>query len=791
MARLELVAQKAIALEEKVKQQPVGNSNTGEESEVVTGERSQFLEQISSIQSEVLELKKRRAEDAKANEKVVSIFASREQAWKAERIKSRNEHRRLWQELQRARQKAQCTRIVEGDACEDCEQRQALIVELRERLGEQEFLIMATMEEAKAEQQEKNALAGKLAIVDGVVTELREKIAYAVEEREQAIAHAVEKHEASVVELKAQQSWLEQKSSQAFEDLKAAQSEICRLTAERKRYDELFGRLTSELNKLEEEVRDKDELISAMLKKTNANAEERHELERELAVTKAKHMHAEREKETWKRLVEEKTRSGARKGVSFRPRSSFGSRTESGLDTTVELQRLHDDEIKNLQSIFEEQLKIMQKRANFYRERAADLEENVFLHMADTKRAICLSNAEGLEKMHCVELVDSQDMDILKKPMEAELAVKQFQLSVAKTLLRQYMDSDTHREQELNKWRKLYFASKATIEMLHVENEHADAAVRNTRRQDWLELEKARYASKLELRHWQEIDAFERQIKARDERMEAFRWQLLTMEDEARTRLREIEALSESLATATADKIKLQELLKEKEDELGTYRDQTLSMHKMHATGEGYEREIEEILCQETSMLQKMQTELEIEKESTLTMLSVEAESEIKYRPCRLAAVETQLVVGKNINERERKEINRMSLEMLKEKSSLECFLRSTSWSETERGVQDAIYTACLAMGSLSRKITEALMRVSHTHGRDGELVKELVDHVPNYDSKLILLAVGDDNDDKGDQKVLQGESIEQLGYPPEAHDTKDEQTVDKFVSVIEPDWLA
>ena len=44
-------------------------------------------------------------------------------------------------------------------------------------------------------------------------------------------------------------------------------------------------------------------------------------------------------------------------------------------------------------------------------------------------------------------------------------------LSVAKILLRQYMDSDTHIEQELNKWRKLYSASKATIEMLYVESE--------------------------------------------------------------------------------------------------------------------------------------------------------------------------------------------------------------------------------------------------------------------------------------------------------------------------------
>ena len=62
--------------------------------------------------------------------------------------------------------------------------------------------------------------------------------------------------------------------------------------------------------------------------------------------------------------------------------------------------------------------------------------------MADTKRAICLSNSEGLEKMHCVELADSQNMDILKEPMEVELVVRQLQFSVAKTLLRQYMDLD-------------------------------------------------------------------------------------------------------------------------------------------------------------------------------------------------------------------------------------------------------------------------------------------------------------------------------------------------------------
>mgnify|MGYP007129544913 CR=1 FL=1 len=78
--------------------------------------------------------------------------------------------------------------------------------------------------------------------------------------------------------------------------------------------------------------------------------------------------------------------------------------------------------------------------------------------------------------------------------------------------------------------------------------------------QDWLELEKAR--SKMEQMHLQEINAFDRQLKARDERMESFRQQLLTMEKEAKQQVAEIDDLKKTLEISREENLRLHELLK-------------------------------------------------------------------------------------------------------------------------------------------------------------------------------------------------------------------------------------
>lgn len=71
----------------------------------------------------------------------------------------------------------------------------------------------------------------------------------------------------------------------------------------------------------------------------------------------------------------------------------------------------------------------------------------------------------------------------------------------------------------------------------------------------------------MEQMHIQEINAFDRQLKARDERMEAFRQQLLTMEREAKEHVAQIEELRRALGTSREENVRLHELLKVSEKE--------------------------------------------------------------------------------------------------------------------------------------------------------------------------------------------------------------------------------
>lgn len=563
------MGQNTVTLEEEVQ-----NTVTIENTVVAPdGEETLPLEEmVKQLQAEILALRRKRADEGRANEKVVSIFASREQAWKAEKKRFMNEQRRLWQELQRAfmeqeflRQRTQHLGTVqeEGDlefACEECEQRDGLLVEMKERLHEQEFIIMASMEEAKAEQQEKNALIGKLAVVEADLCEAKEKFSVEAEAR----THDLHTHEAALTELETTCRTLEMEKLLALQDLKSSLNNLADITQEKKHYEDLVAQMSSEIHMLQTAAQEKEDIISAMLKKADADAEERHELERELAIIKAKFLHAESEKEKLQKHMDSNNHSCTAKDM-LKPRRSFGSRIESGYDRMRELQRLHDAEIRDLQSAFEEEVKLLQKRLNLFQERVADLEEDMLLRMAkNTKHMNSLK--ENHTRSHA-EFINGGGLMVFDDFMESDTATKQFQLSVAKTLLSQYMDSDAHREQEIEKWKKAYFASKTTIEILQKERGHTVSSPKNPALQDWLELEKCR--SKMEQRHMQEIDAFERQLKARDERMEAFRQQLLTMEEESQRRLAEVEALKKGLGRAIEEKLRLQELLKANGGELG------------------------------------------------------------------------------------------------------------------------------------------------------------------------------------------------------------------------------
>ncbi|KAI5062078.1 hypothetical protein GOP47_0023170 [Adiantum capillus-veneris] len=521
-------------------------------SEHTSDESISLEERVRQLQAEVLALRKKRADEGRANEKVVSIFASREQAWKAEKSRFLSEQRRLWQELQRAfmeqevlKQRTQrLSGAQDGDAeftCEDCEQREGWLSEMKERLREQEFVIMTSMEEAKAEQQEKNTIATKLAKLEVDYCEVNEKLRFESE----AHLQDVQKHEVSLTELEKRCKTLEAEKSLALHDVEHLHKSLADARQEKRHYEDLVAEMSTEIHMLQVGAHEKEDIISAMLKKADGDAEERLQIENELSIMRAKFIHAESEKERWH--MHASGNSSCIDNELMKPRRSLGSKAESGFDNMRELQRLHDLEIRDLQSAFEEEVRLLKKRLSLFQERVVDLEENVLSRLA--RNVQFTNNAQKKTLASPLRVING--LTVYKSYDEEDMTSEEFQLSIAKTLLRQYMDTEAQREQQIEKLKKAYYMSKATIEMLHKERSHAASAVSSPRTRglgDWLELERTRF--KLEQRHLQEISAFERQLKARDERMEAFRQQLLSMGRESEQRIAEIETLSKELKRA-------------------------------------------------------------------------------------------------------------------------------------------------------------------------------------------------------------------------------------------------
>lgn len=649
-------------------------------------EKSLILQKITLLQIELSELKRLRSEDGKANERVVSIFASKEQDWKLERRKLKEEQHKLYQELQRAflqqealRSQMDDLRSLQKQPCAECVRREGLSVELKKRLGEQEFLIMATMEEVQIERQEKDAIAEKLAAVESSVSQLQSKLSANAEQ------HVLEltMHKDLMKQLETRAEHAENDYFQILQEFNASQASLSAVIHEKNHCKDLVSDMSKEINQLKTCVQKKDTTISALLKKANADAEDRKELENELGLMKAKLDHAEKEKQKWRRLVQMSARSSLEnETLKSRSRCSSESRSVPVARNMIEdLEKLHDAELKSLQTVYEEQVKMLQKRLSMYQERIADLEEDILSSMTDTRQMFRYDEHLSLTNGD----MDNNCLAALHECLEAELASKEFQLSVAKSSIKQFMDSEVYREQEVERWKELYLASKTAIG-LHKEKEHTGAVVSSSPNlRDWLELEKSRHCYKLEKRHRQEIDAFERHMRARDERMEAFRRQLLHMGDEAQRARCQIESLKQSLETSYEDGSRLEEILKQKEAELAACQEKVAVTY----TSCTCDKNLKEEICnlqEKVTTLQTMLLGREIESELSLAKASSQAECELEDAECKLAVAEAQLVQAHIIHEEERKEKGKLLLEWHREKIAWELSLNTVLAFTAQQG---------------------------------------------------------------------------------------------------------
>ncbi|XP_041998058.1 uncharacterized protein LOC121747951 isoform X1 [Salvia splendens] len=96
------------------------------------------------------------------------------------------------------------------------------------------------------------------------------------------------------------------------------------------------------------------------------------------------------------------------------------------------------------------------------------------------------------------------------------------------------------------------------------------------RLENWANLETVKYEFALQQRHNLEIDAFVDQLRLKDERLEVFRWRLLSMEMEAKRLQSHIEGIDHEITQLRKENMRLEALLLDRETKLHALKEQLL-----------------------------------------------------------------------------------------------------------------------------------------------------------------------------------------------------------------------
>ncbi|XP_027365400.1 myosin-2 heavy chain, non muscle isoform X2 [Abrus precatorius] len=240
---------------------------------------------LKSAEREIENLKRMRHEDAKANEKVVGIFAAQEQSWLSERRKLRQQIGALLNEL----------RVFEKNKDAD-------ISELNQKLKDMEDLVESRDKEIEQEEQKGKELEEKIIKAEKDAEELRESA------RREAQEHSsdLRKHKTAFIELVSNQRQLEAELGRAVKQLEATKEELASLVEKKEESDLMSQKLSVEIAKFHKDLEQKDKILSAMLRKSKLDTAEKQMLLKEVKLSKARRKHAEQETEKWKAVSEGK-----------------------------------------------------------------------------------------------------------------------------------------------------------------------------------------------------------------------------------------------------------------------------------------------------------------------------------------------------------------------------------------------------------------------------------------------------------------------------------------------------
>ncbi|XP_013612980.1 PREDICTED: golgin subfamily A member 6-like protein 22 [Brassica oleracea var. oleracea] len=223
-------------------------------------EKGNLLQRLEDANSEITELKKLRNQDAKANEKVISIIASQKQNWLKEKYRLRLQVEALMRELRNMEKRKRTS-----------------LSELQERLKEKDGLVQSKDKEIEEEKLKRQEVEEKLVKSEKEVQELREMKERDVKEHSSELW----RQKKTFLELASSQRQLEAELSRANKQIDAKRHEV--------------EDLSLEMVKMRKDLEAKDRILAALLKKSKLDIAEMHTL-----LMEAKMKQDEDEAKSWR-----------------------------------------------------------------------------------------------------------------------------------------------------------------------------------------------------------------------------------------------------------------------------------------------------------------------------------------------------------------------------------------------------------------------------------------------------------------------------------------------------------
>ncbi|CAH8279445.1 unnamed protein product [Arabidopsis lyrata] len=203
-------------------------------------EKGKLLQRLEDATSEITELKKVRNDDAKANEKVVSIIASQKQNWLRERYGLRLQIEALMKEL----------RNIE-------KRKRKSLSEMQERLKEKEGLVESKDKAVEDEKRKCEELEERLVKAEKEFQDLRETQERDVQEHSSELW----RQKKTFLELASSQRQLEAELSRANKQIEAKGHEL--------------EDLSLEINEMRKDLEQKDRILAVMMKKSKLDMTEK------------------------------------------------------------------------------------------------------------------------------------------------------------------------------------------------------------------------------------------------------------------------------------------------------------------------------------------------------------------------------------------------------------------------------------------------------------------------------------------------------------------------------------